>query len=176
MSKKRAQKEKGRGRIGVISDTHGWLPSGVAAVFAGCDHILHAGDIGAQSVLDDLEMIAPVTAVLGNCDYPNYFAGAAPVRDWVSFELCGVRLFMTHRPKDLAAALSGKEPFEQALTLLPQLCIHGHTHTPKKEQTGAYLTLCPGSPVNARGGSKPSVAIIETQDAKVVSVEFIKVR
>ncbi len=32
------------------------------------DHILHAGDIGALSVLDDLRAIAPVTAVRGNID------------------------------------------------------------------------------------------------------------
>lgn len=54
--------------VGVISDTHGLLDRKVVKLFAKVDHILHAGDIGTESVLRDLETIAPVTAVSGNCD------------------------------------------------------------------------------------------------------------
>ena len=32
-------------RIGVISDTHGYLNPQVLAAFAGVQHIIHAGDI-----------------------------------------------------------------------------------------------------------------------------------
>ena len=41
--------------VGVISDTHGILDRKVAKLFAGVDHILHAGDIGTASVLRDLK-------------------------------------------------------------------------------------------------------------------------
>jgi hypothetical protein len=54
--------------IGVISDTHGYVDPRVFELFAGVDHILHAGDIGPPGVVLQLERIAPVTAVRGNCD------------------------------------------------------------------------------------------------------------
>lgn len=38
-------KEESSVRIGVISDTHGYLDPGVLEVFAGVDHIIHAGDV-----------------------------------------------------------------------------------------------------------------------------------
>ena len=55
-------------KIGVISDTHGFLDPRIPDLFKGVDHILHAGDIGYASVILELEFIAPVTAVLGNND------------------------------------------------------------------------------------------------------------
>jgi predicted phosphodiesterase len=55
-------------KIGVISDTHGYLDPRVEKIFAGVNHILHAGDIGFASIILELQFIAPVTAVLGNTD------------------------------------------------------------------------------------------------------------
>src|ERR1051326_8095700 len=55
-------------RLGVISDTHNFLDPKIPPLFAGVDHILHAGDIGQSSLVLQLEQIAPVTAVLGNTD------------------------------------------------------------------------------------------------------------
>jgi len=55
-------------KIGVISDTHNHFDPKIPALFAGVDHILHAGDIGLPWVILELESIAPVTAVLGNND------------------------------------------------------------------------------------------------------------
>jgi hypothetical protein len=59
--------------IGVISDTHGHLDPRVFELFAGVDHILHAGDIGSPGGVLQLEKIAPVTAVAGNCDLGDGF-------------------------------------------------------------------------------------------------------
>ncbi len=55
-------------KIGVISDTHGLLRSEVAPALAGVDRILHLGDVGKISILEELRKIAPVTAVRGNVD------------------------------------------------------------------------------------------------------------
>ncbi len=49
-------------RIGVVSDTHGYLNPRVVDVLEGVDRILHAGDIGSQEVILGLETVAPVTA------------------------------------------------------------------------------------------------------------------
>jgi predicted phosphodiesterase len=55
-------------RIGVIADTHGRFDPVVRRHFKGVDYILHAGDIGDRSVIEQLEQIVPVTAVSGNID------------------------------------------------------------------------------------------------------------
>ena len=55
-------------RIGVISDTHGFLDPRVAKIFDGVEHILHAGDIGDPVIELELKFIAPVTVVQGNVD------------------------------------------------------------------------------------------------------------
>ena len=55
-------------KIGVISDTHGFLDPRIPKIFAGVDHILHAGDVGDAFIAFELEQVAPVTVVLGNTD------------------------------------------------------------------------------------------------------------
>ena len=56
--------------IGIISDTHGWLDPEVVRVFEenDVDLIIHAGDIGEMTIIDELEAVAPVEAVYGNID------------------------------------------------------------------------------------------------------------
>ena len=54
--------------IGILSDTHGYLHPNIFSFFEKCDEIWHAGDIGNSEILDQLELIAPVRAVFGNCD------------------------------------------------------------------------------------------------------------
>ena len=58
--------------VGVISDTHGVLDPRAFAALADCDVIIHAGDICGPGILEELRILAPVIAVLGNCDYPEY--------------------------------------------------------------------------------------------------------
>ncbi|MCL1891122.1 MAG: metallophosphatase family protein [Coriobacteriia bacterium] len=159
-------------KIGIISDTHGHFPQKVHEVFAGCDHIIHGGDIGAPSVLIDLETIAPVTAVLGNCDHDD-FGPAVTTAALKEFD--GVRILVVHRPSDLRAVLAGANPKVLAPgNPLPHIAIHGHTHTLKNEIAGAVLTLCPGAPNNPRNGTPPSVLLLTVNKGKVISVETIE--
>ena len=53
-------------RIGLIADTHGLLRPQACDYLRGCDFIVHAGDICDAQILDQLALIAPVTAVRGN--------------------------------------------------------------------------------------------------------------
>ena len=55
-------------KIGVLSDTHGFLDPKIKTLFADVGHILHAGDIGDPMIELELNFIAPVTVVLGNTD------------------------------------------------------------------------------------------------------------
>ena len=55
-------------RIGLLSDTHGYIDERWAALFSGVDEIWHAGDIGSMEVVDYLSALKPFRAVYGNVD------------------------------------------------------------------------------------------------------------
>src|SRR2546423_11271360 len=78
-------------KIGVISDTHNFLDAKIAKLFAGVEHILHAGDIGLPWVILELEAIAPVAAVLGNTD-----DGRLQFKETEIVELAGRKLLVHH--------------------------------------------------------------------------------
>jgi len=79
-------------RIGVITDTHGLFDPVVRRHFTGVDHILHAGDIGDRSVIQQLEQIVPVTAVSGNVDDD----GQCGFPSEAVIELAGLRIAIRH--------------------------------------------------------------------------------
>ena len=125
--------------IGVIADTHGLFDPVVRRHFKGVDHILHAGDIGNQSVIEQLEKIAPVTAVSGNVD--GYEQSGFPSETVVT--LFGIRVGLRHvvyeggkLTRDGRAFLDREQP---------DICIFGHTHQPKVEWFGKTLLFNPGS-------------------------------
>ena len=155
-------------KIGIISDTHGSLPTAVHRAFTRVDHIIHAGDIGGQHILDELELIAPVTAVYGNCDY---FGDYHTATESASITLSGTRLYITHKPESVMRALMGRGGLPTSAPL-PHILIHGHTHIPRNEHVGAALVLCPGSPVRPRGGSDPSVMLLELNATRLPRVDL----
>ena len=55
-------------KIGVLSDTHNYLPKKAIHYLQGCDEIWHGGDIGSINVLEKLEKICLTRAVWGNID------------------------------------------------------------------------------------------------------------
>lgn len=147
-------------QIGIISDIHGRLSEEAIAALSGCDHILCAGDCEIPDVLYELEAIAPVTAVLGNCDYsPLLTQNLDPV---ANFSLGGVRFYMVHRPQDVRNVGDDVD-----------VIVHGHTHVPRLEKIGKQLWINPGSPTKPRGGSMPTVAVMNVRDGKIQNIEFI---
>ena len=55
-------------RIGLLSDTHGFLYERLLLFFEEVDEIWHAGDIGTMEVADKLAGFKPFRAVHGNAD------------------------------------------------------------------------------------------------------------
>jgi len=55
-------------KIGLLSDTHGYLDNKMLKYFDECDEIWHAGDIGTIEVADRLAAFKPLKAVYGNID------------------------------------------------------------------------------------------------------------
>jgi uncharacterized protein len=139
-------------KVGIIADTHGLLRPEVFDHFDGVEHILHAGDIGEAGILDELEAIAPVTAVWGNTDG---FGIRARVREIARVELAGVRVVVIHgqqwgSPNPALAA----EAFPDA-----GLVVFGHSHRAEMERIGSVLAVNPGSAGPVRFGVAPSLAI-----------------
>ena len=100
-------------KIAILSDTHDLLRPEVLSLLPGCGCILHGGDLSSRKILDQLEQIAPVKAVRGNND-KEWAEGLPPYLD---FEVGGLRVYMTHKKKDLPMDLS---PYD--------LAVFGHSH------------------------------------------------
>ena len=63
--------------VGVISDTHGLVRPEALEYLAGSDIIIHAGDIGSDDVIRNLQAVCPVVAIRGNIDKGS-FGGQFP--------------------------------------------------------------------------------------------------
>jgi len=55
-------------KIGLLSDTHGYVEPAIYEFFSDVDEIWHAGDMGNVSVADTLKSFKPFKGVFGNCD------------------------------------------------------------------------------------------------------------
>ncbi len=149
-------------KIGVISDTHNHFDPKIPALFAGVEHILHAGDIGLPWVIMELEAIAPVTAVLGNND-----AGLA-FKETEVVQLAG-RKFLVHHIVDV------QRPSETVRRRIerekPDAVVFGHSHKPFNQMIGPALYFNPGYAGRPRFGYARSVAILHC-DEKELRPEF----
>lgn len=110
-------------KIGILSDTHGFLLPPLFDFFADCDELWHAGDIGTVEVLQRLQDFKPLRAVYGNIDGQDIRCQCS--EDAV-FTAGGLRVCMTH--------IGGYPGHYTAhgLQLLrehrPQLFVSGHSH------------------------------------------------
>ena len=80
-------------KIGLLSDTHGFLDNSVFEHFKDCDGVWHAGDIGDETLLQQLELFKPVRAVFGNID-DRTLQAKLPEDLWFTCE--GLTIWMTH--------------------------------------------------------------------------------
>ena len=81
--------------VGVMSDTHGLLRPEVFDAFQDVELILHAGDIGGDDILIELQAIAPVLAVRGNMDYGAWLEDIPASRE---ITLGNQSIFLVHDP------------------------------------------------------------------------------
>lgn len=149
--------------IGVISDTHGHIPPGVPKAFKRVDLIIHAGDIGDQTVLDKLAKIAPVKAVRGNMDYGNW---ANPLPETEIIEIGRMVIYVQHIANRLNAN-PGKASY--------QAVISGHTHRPDVYEKNGVTFINPGSASYPKFGQPGSAALIHI-NGDHLRVEFIRLK
>jgi putative phosphoesterase len=158
------------GRIGVISDTHGYLDPAVSQLFEGVDHIIHAGDVMDREILTALRRVAPLTAVSGNLDTGEL---ATDLPREATGEIGEVRFVVAHKPRRLLKRLAAGKISVGDRDAEPNLVIWGHLHTATASWIDGVLHLNPGtasSPDEEDDG--PTVAIVETKP-NGLAVQFI---
>jgi uncharacterized protein len=150
-----AKRREAQLRVGLISDTHDLLRPEALAFLAGCDRIVHAGDICSPEVFDALAAIAPLTAVRGNND-----RGAWAVRLCESelVEVGGVWLYAIH---DLAQL--DIDPAAAGVAVV----VSGHSHRPHVERRDGVLFVNPGSAGPRRFSLPISVGELTVVDGAV---------
>jgi putative phosphoesterase len=141
----------------VISDTHGLLRPEVFKVFEGVDRILHAGDVGPAALLDELEAIAPVTAVWGNTDG---FELRARLPEVLETRIEGFDFLVIHGHQLGVPTPEGlNRAYPQA-----EVIIYGHTHKPLLTLVDQVVTVMnPGGAGPFRFGLPASVGILELE-------------
>ncbi len=120
-------------RIGLISDTHGLLRPQALERLRHTACILHAGDIGDETVLQALELLAPVHAVRGNNDRGPW-AETLPAMQTLVFG--GYRVHLLHDLKQLSP---------QATAQGVRVVVSGHSHRPLVQEREGVLHVNPGS-------------------------------
>jgi putative phosphoesterase len=120
-------------RLGLISDTHGLLRPQAAEFLRGCDHVIHAGDIGKPQVLEGQRPIAPLSAIRGNIDTG---AWAETLPDTLDLELAGLRIHVLH---DLGQL--DRDPAAAGIRVV----VSGHSHKPRLDEHDGVLYINPGS-------------------------------
>lgn len=99
----------------------------------GSQHIIHAGDIGAPEILDELAAIAPVTAIRGNVDKSEW---TLRLPETEAIEIGGVSIYVLHDLKRLDL-----KPEAAAFKVV----ISGHSHVARQETRNGVLYFNPGS-------------------------------
>lgn len=129
-------------KVGLISDTHGWIHPSLYKYFVECDEIWHAGDIGSYDVAKRLSDFKPLRAVAGNIDD----AGLRRMfGEHLRFSIEGTDVWITHiggYPGNYSPRVAGliiKEP--------PALFICGHSHIARvmRDKSLELLHINPGA-------------------------------
>ena len=175
-------------KIGLISDTHSAgsgrdLPAAVFRALAGCELLLHCGDLECIGVLDYLEELAPVLGVRGYEDPVEAGDRLANVSRIIEVE--GVRIGMVHDiqwpPPSIATTPDGTGLVWPESELGPLLrkkfggevdvVVFGDTHEEMVERREGVLFVNPGSPTypgrRHATGSLGTVAILDINDDEI---------
>jgi hypothetical protein len=158
-------------KIGLLSDTHGWIHPRLFDHFAECDEIWHAGDIGNLETADKLASFKPLKAVHGNIDD---YAVRTVYKEHVNFLSGEVRVWITH---------IGGSPGHYDRRVLhtlqqspPDLFICGHSHIAKVmyDDKLGFLYVNPGA-VGYNGFHKFMTAIrFQIDGSKIHDLELIE--
>lgn len=123
-------------KVGLISDTHGYFHPAVQKHLKNIDEIWHAGDIGSEHVLHNLETLAPVKAVYGNIDDADI---RRSLPETLIFQVKQIKIIITHiggYPGKYAPGIR-----QMLFKENPDLFICGHSHILKVQNDSKFKLL-----------------------------------
>jgi putative phosphoesterase len=144
-------------KVGLISDTHGLLRPEALEALRGCEHIIHAGDIGDAAILASLGQIAPVTAVRGNNDRNGW---AARIADTEMVQVDGAWIYVIHDLAELDI-----DPVAAGV----QAVVAGHSHKPMARTEDGVLYVNPGSAGPRRFTLPISIGFLHVAGSRVTA-------
>ena len=149
--------------IGLIADTHGLVRPEVHTALAGVELILHAGDVGGDAILDELELIAPLMAVRGNTDAP----GNPRLAEALELSIGAVRIHVSHGHE-----VGPPTPAKLLARYDADVIVYGHTHKQLITNVDDRWVVNPGAAGARRFDLLPSVAKMVVRDGSV-AIELI---
>ncbi|MBG0781349.1 MAG: metallophosphoesterase family protein [Bacteroidales bacterium] len=158
--------------IGLLSDTHGSLHPRVFDFFKNCDQLWHAGDIGDENTLIELQKFKPLIAVYGNIDGGNIRLQLPEIQ---KFKIENIRVFMTHiggYPGKYARGIKA-----QIQHYRPDIFISGHSHILKimhDKQLG-LLHINPGAAGSHGLHQKITFVRFAIDEAKIMDMEIMEI-
>lgn len=141
--------------IGVLSDTHGLLRPQALEMLSGSELIIHAGDIGAPWIVDQLMTIAPVRAIRGNTDRDPW---AQRMPDSLVVEVEQIRILVVHDANPIAGGCKADRY---------AAVVSGHSHQPLIDERDGVLFFNPGSAGPRRFNLPVSVGKLYVDGARV---------
>ena len=158
-------------RIGIISDTHNFLPEEAINHLVDCDEIWHAGDIGSIDILEKLEKIKRTRAVYGNIDN-NIIK--QDLKEFLFFKVEDTKILLIH--------IAGKIPNYNSKTLNlidklnPDILVSGHSHILRieKDNKNNLLFINPGAIGKVGFHKKKTMVRIDINKTKISNVEVIE--
>jgi uncharacterized protein len=123
-------------KIGLLSDTHGYLDPKIFDYFKNVDEIWHAGDIGSLTVVDELQKFKPTRIIFGNIDEPEI---RIETKETEIFTVEKMKVVMTH-----IAGRSGR--YAKGIPELlekekPNIFVCGHSHILLVQHDKRFNTL-----------------------------------
>jgi putative phosphoesterase len=158
-------------RIGLLSDTHGFLDDSLFDYYRECDEIWHAGDFGALAVLERLREFKPVRGVFGNIDGAELRAKLPEDLEWTA---AGLRVYMTH-----IGGYPGRYDARARRELMgrkPDLFLCGHSHIPRvmRDEKLGLLHLNPGACGHAGWHTERTAMRFSIEDGRAGKLELIQ--
>lgn len=158
-------------RIGLISDTHGFLDEAVFNYFDECDEIWHAGDFGNIELADRLAAFRPLRGVFGNIDGKDV---RLVYPETIRFKCEEVDVWMTH----IGGYPDHYSPAVKSLIYQnpPKLFISGHSHILKViyDKKIGTLHLNPGAAGKQGWHKMRSLLRFSISDDKILNLEVVE--
>jgi putative phosphoesterase len=159
-------------KIGLISDTHSYLDPNVFKHFESCDEIWHAGDIGENNVMADLEKFRPFRAVFGNIDSR---ALQATLPEDLFFTCEGLTVWMTH----IGGVPPNYNPRVKKMLKqrVPDIFICGHSHILRIKRDPALnnmLYINPGAAGNHGFHAIKTLVRFDIESGRIGNMEVVE--